>query len=523
MRYIDKSVRYFLAFMMAVIIYLILLSHVDYVCKNEYLQSNIILLILDFILFLIMMRGATLAKKIISGFECYCDRLVLVITIFLFCIEMYIAFNIHFMTGWDAGAVWENAYSIAFSDSANLNNYYYSQNPNNLLITSIGALVLKINSAFGVFIGDDQYLSLIFINCVFISTACFMVYKILNYFVSKFWAFAGFILSVILIGLSPWMVIYYSDTLGLLFPVLIIYIFIHPVHKKSKNAIIYIIIYLLSSLGYYIKPQILIVTIAIFIIQMCYGIFSSKKEVIINILIILGMVLCLNVVGQCLNIVYEKEGFLIDNEARFGMTHYFMMGLNEERNGVWAEEDVFTSSSCQTAKERRTVNIDISIQRLKDFGILGYARHLSKKILCTFNDGTFAWRHEGRFFLMLYNEPNTQAAAMLRSFYYEDGQNLFKYMTYKQSIWIFILLMVLLASLWYRDAINARKVSIIMLSIIGIIVFELLFEVRARYLFAFTPLFCIIAIIGARETWTKINNVFYKLSVIYHHRHTKKT
>ena len=76
MRYIDKSVRYFLAFMMAVIIYLILLSHVDYVCKNEYLQSNIILLILDFILFLIMMRGATLAKKIISGFECYCDRLV---------------------------------------------------------------------------------------------------------------------------------------------------------------------------------------------------------------------------------------------------------------------------------------------------------------------------------------------------------------------------------------------------------------------------------------------------------------
>ena len=272
-------------------------------------------------------------------------------TILLFCIEMYIAYNIHFITGWDANAVWHNAWNIAFLNGVDLNNYYYSQNPNNLLITSIAALILKVNSAIGVFRGEDEYLSLVFVNCVFISMACFLVYKILKYFVSKIFAFAGFILSVLLIGLSPWMIIYYSDTLGILFPVLMIYIFIRPAEGKWKNAIKYFAIFLLASFGYYIKPQVLITIIAIFIIQMCYGILKGKKEIFVNLLLILGMVLCFIVVGRYLDAVHEKEGFVLDDGARFGMTHYFMMGLNEERNGVWAEEDVFTSSSCQSVGE----------------------------------------------------------------------------------------------------------------------------------------------------------------------------
>ena len=304
------------------------------------------------------------------------------------------------------------------------------------------------------------------------------------------------------------MIIYYSDTLGILFPVLMIYIFIRPAEGKWKNAIKYFAIFLLASFGYYIKPQVLITIIAIFIIQMCYGILKGKKEIFVNLLLILGMVLCFIVVGRYLDAVHEKEGFVLDDGARFGMTHYFMMGLNEERNGVWAEEDVFTSSSCQSVEERRNVNIEISLQRLKDLGIFGYAKHLSKKILCTFNDGTFAWMQEGGFFNTIFNEPNTQASSFLRSFYYNDGQNLQKFMTFEQQVWIFVLFMVLLAALWHRDVVNARNSSIIMLCIIGITIFELLFEVRARYLLVFSPVFCIVAIIGVQEIWQKVNTFF---------------
>lgn len=508
MRLIDKWVRYMLFFMMTIILFLLLTSGLDYLGKNEYLQPNIVLLVCDIIVFLVILGGGIALRKFKYCFECYCDILVIIMTILLFCIEMYIAYNIHFITGWDANAVWHNAWNIAFLNGVDLNNYYYSQNPNNLLITSIAALILKVNSAIGVFRGEDEYLSLVFVNCVFISMACFLVYKILKYFVSKIFAFAGFILSVLLIGLSPWMIIYYSDTLGILFPVLMIYIFIRPAEGKWKNAIKYFAIFLLASFGYYIKPQVLITIIAIFIIQMCYGILKGKKEIFVNLLLILGMVLCFIVVGRYLDAVHEKEGFVLDDGARFGMTHYFMMGLNEERNGVWAEEDVFTSSSCQSVEERRNVNIEISLQRLKDLGIFGYAKHLSKKILCTFNDGTFAWMQEGGFFNTIFNEPNTQASSFLRSFYYNDGQNLQKFMTFEQQVWIFVLFMVLLAALWHRDVVNARNSSIIMLCIIGITIFELLFEVRARYLLVFSPVFCIVAIIGVQEIWQKVNTFF---------------
>lgn len=419
--------------------------------------------------------------------------------------ELYISYNAHFKTGWDASVIWDNARRIAFSNSEGLQNIYYSQNPNNMLITSIGALILKINSKIGIFRGEDQYLALVFVNCICIALACFFTYKILKYFVSSSSAFAGFIFSALLFGLSPWMMIYYSDTLGILFPVLIVYIFICPISGKWKNIIKYLVIFALSSLGYYIKPQIMIVPIAIFIVEMGYGIEKADGKKIISVLIaVLGMVICFVTIGKCLDKVYEKEGFRLNNEARFGMTHYFMMGLNEERNGVWAGDDVNLSNSCQTAAERKDVNIKVSIQRLKDFGIIGYARHLSKKLLCTFNDGTFAWMHEGGFFQIVYEEPNTQSASFIRSFYYQDGENLDRFMTFEQGIWIFILLMVLLAALWYRDGSYAGQGAVIMLCIIGIIIFEMLFEVRARYLFIFAPFFCIIAMIGVVQTWEKL-------------------
>lgn len=458
------------------------------------------------------MGGYCCKKRKIRKFNINYDKMVFGGTILLLGMELYISYNAHFKTGWDASVIWDNARRIAFSSSEGLQNIYYSQNPNNILITSIGALILMINSKIGIFRGVDEYLALVFVNCICISLACFFTYKIMKHFVSSSLAFTGFIFSVLLFGISPWMMIYYSDTLGILFPVLIVYIFICPISGKWKNIIKYIVIFVLSSLGYYIKPQIMIVPIAIFIVEMGYGIEKANgKKLLCSLIAVLGMAICFVAVGSCLDKVYEQEGFKLNTEAKFGITHYFMMGLNEERNGVWAGDDVNLSNSCQTAAERKDVNIKVSIQRLKDFGIIGYARHLSKKILCTFNDGTFAWMHEGGFFQTVHEEPNTQSSSFIRSFYYQDGENLDRFMTFEQGIWIFILLMVFLATLWYRDGRNAGQVAIIMLCIIGIIIFELLFEVRARYLFIFAPFFCIIATIGVGKTWEKLTIIVDKI------------
>lgn len=514
MNLFNKCIRYIQGFLMIVIINLMLImANSEYACKNVFLWSNIIIIIFDIIL-LIVIRGGGYVFGNVRVTINY-DIIAYLSTILLFIIEMYIGYNVHFKTGWDASVVWDNANRIAFLNSDGLNNGYYSQNPNNMLITLIAAMILKLNSMIGIFRGDDTYLALIVVNCICISIACYLVYKVLKHFVSKQFAFAGYILAVCLIGLSPWITIYYSDTLGTLFPILIVYIYIWSGNSKWKKIMKYIAVILLSAFGYYIKPQVLIVTIAIFIIDMCYALKKdNRKQIVCNVIILLGMALCFTGVGKCLDTAYERAGFKINPEARFGMTHYFMMGLNEERNGVWAAEDVNISGGCQTAEERRDMNMKVSVQRLKDFGIFGYAKHLSKKLLCIFNDGTFAWRHEGGFFQVIYEEPNTCAAPFIRSFYYADGKNLDRFMLFEQQVWIFILGMVLSAALWHRASESMKNSSVIMLCLIGITTFEVLFEARARYLFLFTPIFCVTAAIGFREAWIKIDIVLKRVKNI---------
>ena len=44
-----------------------------------------------------------------------------------------------------------------------------------------------------------------------------------------------------------------------------------------------------------------------------------------------------------------------------------------------------------------------------------------------------------------------------------------------------------------------KEVAVIMLSVIGLTVFELLFEARARYLYTYTPFYILLAAIGIQH------------------------
>lgn len=95
--------------------------------------------------------------------------------------------------------------------------------------------------------------------------------------------------------------------------------------------------------------------------------------------VILCSVALIAVVAGGLKNQYNTEGFEQDKNRQFGLTHFFMMGLNPERGGVWAGEDIVISGNCKTAEERTKTNLEVSKQRLRDYGIAGYAKFLQKK------------------------------------------------------------------------------------------------------------------------------------------------
>ena len=188
------------------------------------------------------------------------------------------------------------------------------------------------------------------------------------------------------------------------------------------------------------------------------------------------------------------------------------MGLNPEKKGVYSAEDVRYSRSFVTASERTQANIAVGKQRLQEMGFFGTLKQLAQKMLTLYNDGTFAWGKEGNFLQTVFDPPNTKSAPFLRSIYYPDGSRYLYFTTFEQFIWLMILLLGaagLFSSFSHK---HAKTLNILWLTWIGLTVFELLFEVRARYLYTNVPLFCVLAAVGIENIHRLFCRITEKLS-----------
>lgn len=225
------------------------------------------------------------------------------------------------------------------------------------------------------------------------------------------------------------------------------------------------------------------------------------------------IILCFIGLKKSLNFIYEKEGFVINQEAALSWSHFFMMGLNEERNGVYAGGDVSFSNSIRNAKERRNQNLIVSAERLKQLGFTGYLKHVKKKLLVTYNDGSYAWSEEGGFYSLLYENPNQIVSPFLRSIYYADGKWYKHFLTAAQTSWLMLLTLDFFAVFYPVSKEKKKYLAILMLSLLGLMLYEILFEARARYLYIYLPINCILAAFGIRVfyhwmilVWKQIKN-----------------
>ena len=178
-----------------------------------------------------------------------------------------------------------------------------------------------------------------------------------------------------------------------------------------------------------------------------------------------------------------------------------MMGLNYEQNGVYSDEDVHFSISIPTAEERNAQNLAVAKERVSELN-WRLLKHWAKKLLCLFNDGMFAWGMEGTFFYQLFDAPNQLAAPFLRSLFYTNGSRYTTYASIIHTVWLGVLLLVLIGCILDKKV--TKQTSIIRLSLLGLVMFELLFEVRARYLFTYVPLLIVLAVQGLQSAKTRL-------------------
>lgn len=54
-----------------------------------------------------------------------------------------------------------------------------------------------------------------------------------------------------------------------------------------------------------------------------------------------------------INLICEKNQIVLDSNQRLGMSHFLMMGNNEEGGGLYVGDDVIYSKSFATPQERK--------------------------------------------------------------------------------------------------------------------------------------------------------------------------
>ena len=335
---------------------------------------------------------------------------------------------------------------------------YYSRYANNLFLTYIFLNIYILSKVIGIYNG---YFLLLFIQSIIFSVGGYLIYKIADMYFKeryKIYSVCTWIIYMIIVGLSPHIVLTYSDGIGMFLSLLLTYIIFKLEDRKIlinnkeiiRNRILKTILILfftnLTIISYYIKPQIIIVSIAYGIIKLTNIILSIIKKYIIKlktikskkiidnknkietniyyIIIILLIIFTGYMTYTYIRKANNNMGIDVDKEKRFNITHYAMLGWNTESKGVFTIKDENFSGKYEKLKDREKANIEELKKRITEMGIGGVINQISRKILTNYNDGTFSGVAT---FVYIRDEYNIQGldnnlSEFLKNVYYERGK-----------------------------------------------------------------------------------------------------
>lgn len=487
--FFDKALTCLWGICAAGLLFLLLFfHHVNYAAKSAFYSQWLLLflglgLVLLIYFLLLRIRPAFPVKTF-----------VLISGIFFMCLQLIMVFAYYFQTGWDSGAIIYLSKELALG--LPLEAYSLSQYPNNSLMTVFYSLFYRAVLNFGL---SEQfaYRSILAFQC-FLSFAtaqlCFHAARLITG--DERSSLLAYVLCQLLLGLSPWVSIPYSDSLALPFPILLLTLYLW--RPRKNRCLLLALLGFAAYIGYQLKPTVMIVFIAVCI----YELFDTlrAKRVLPLLKKLLPCALGLAVGMLVYSGIISSAGIYIDKEQSFGAAHFLNMGLNEQSMGVYTEEDVQFSLSFSTAKERTEANLAMARARLDEMGMGGLARHLARKLLCTYNDGTFAWGREGFFVVRLHEAPDSVFSPLIRSFYHGDGQYNRLLLNFEHALWLAVLALSCLAMFSRRD----RNFSVPALSLMGLLVYFMLFEVRARYVYIYAPLYILMAVLGLHALSSRI-------------------
>jgi LPXTG-motif cell wall-anchored protein len=348
--------------------------------------------------------------------------------VLLFCIQCHIIRNIYFTADWDVSY------------------------PNNHFFVYIIILIKRFANYFGY--DTSVYVLLLIAGVILVNisalSAVFMVRCLIK---KRFFAWMALACSIGLLAFSPWILIPYTDTYGVLFTILVL--LLYALNKTYTNdprmRFLWFPIGFLGVIGYFMKQVAAIGFITILIVE--------GGSVAVNLIRWISphhprpfrlrvTLLCLPV-GVLLGLIFNDYamGELqtdLNTDQKMIPAHYIMMDLNHENTGSYSPEgDLFSMNQPDNADGTQAA-LTRAKERLSSNGIFG---------------------------------------------------------TFAQGLWILVLLFQPFQFIKVKNAKNVRIDLSIQIALIASIAYVMLFETGARYLFVCLPVWIVSACLGAYKLY----------------------
>lgn len=436
-------------------------------------------------------------------------RVVLIGTITLIVLQLFIIAGARFIAGWD---VW---FITNIGDTTQME--YFSRYPNQLFLYGAFTGFAHFLQALGV---SNYYLGLICLSSLSVAACVPMTAYIAKQIAGHAVGYGAFVLSAVMCGLSPWIMVPYSDTFGMFFTVFILWCYVcldkqvqNQDEQTSALAGVHVdvrvnvraccrwfLMGLAAVIGYAIKPTVIFIFVAIVVIELIQGLASLsscssqasqgsrdlRKTATAIVACAFGIVLAFALTSIVKNSTYD-----VNENAAFSATHFLMMGANPVSGGVWSVSDVELSDAANTPEERSRANLAEFKNRVMAMDLPQANMFLLKKLLTNFADGTFAWEIEGDFYTQIIG---TNEAVL--NFYGISSDASLDNNTFaplSQVLWLFVLVGCILIVLGRRPL---KAETVIAFTLLMLSAFLMLFEARARYLFLYLPFFIILGTMG---------------------------
>lgn len=434
-----------------------------------------------------------------------------VVSILVFLVQAIVSYNIIFRTSWDVAAVWYGAHWTALGDPEGIMQMseYFSLCPNNLFLVFIFSAILKLNILLGNPISNGGLL-LVLVQCALMNLTGVLLHLCARRLMGRKLAWGAYIFYIVLIAISGWMVLPYSDGMGVIFPVLFLYLYFKTKESASfwRYALCFIM-FLCGAIAFYIKPYTIIVIIAVALIELIELIKNRKKGKIKSEPAIIGgmvitAIIALIIGGFFISTANDSLGFEINKEMNMDFRHYMMIGVNVDSWGGYNDADLEFVKQYDNKQQRNEAELQITWERLKNMGIPGYAELLLHKMSKDYLDGTFGWGTYDSFYTEIYDSKGNFLCEPLRSWFYGIGTAYPYNALIRQLLWIFILAFAPLAVFTQKNFTTVEKV--LLLTVLGYTLYLGIFESHARYLFTFAPIYILLAAMGLKRLAEGLNN-----------------